>query len=538
MPGPKSNCERQQIEDTFSGVSENLQMTRAAASLVIVLMVFAAGCVSVPSLDGRVASRALDDTADTRLGRAVAERSTSHPGQAGIYALGDAREAFAARALLASSADRSLDVQYYIWNDDETGYLLFEALWQAAERGVRVRLLLDDNNTSGLDSILAALDAHPNIEVRLYNPLFHRRVRAINYVASFSRVNRRMHNKSFTADNQVTIVGGRNVGNEYFDSGDGVWLKDLDVIAVGPVVRDVSTAFDQYWNSESAYPAALLLNAAGKADKAALLNKFAEIRASDKSEVYLDSLRDTPLVQSLLEGSLPMEWTAAQLFCDDPAKTIDPEANRESLLLPTLLRSMQPPQQSFDLVSPYFVPGKEGAAAIAALASRGVKVRILTNSLSATDVAAVHAGYAKRRTGLLHAQVKLYELKPTIVADKRREKSSRGSSSASLHAKTFAVDGERVFVGSFNFDKRSAYLNTELGLLLESTALARRLSATLDEALPQVAYEVKLAADGKDVEWIDASGAQPDQFSSEPNSSALRRGMVSFLSILPIEWLL
>ncbi len=202
---------------------------------------------------------ALQDTDTTRLGRGVAPGLAAHPGKTGIYALSRGRDAFAARVLLAGAAERSLDVQYYIWHGDHTGYLLFEALWQAAERGVRVRLLLDDNNTSGLDATIAALDAHPNIEVRLYNPLVHRTARWTNYVTDFRRVNRRMHNKSLTVDNQVTVVGGRNIGDDYFAAGHGVAFADLDVIAVGPAVHEVSTAFDLYWSSASAYPAEKLL---------------------------------------------------------------------------------------------------------------------------------------------------------------------------------------------------------------------------------------------------------------------------------------
>ena len=233
--------------------------------------------------------------------------------------------------LLADAADTSLDVQYYIWHGDQTGYLLFEALWRAAERGVRVRLLLDDNNTGGLDGTIAALDSHPNIEVRLYNPLANRSVRSLNYVTDFSRVNRRMHNKSFTVDNQATIVGGRNVGNEYFAAGSGVWYEDLDVIAVGPVVRDVSDAFDLYWNSASAYPAASLLRAAPPEAAGALQDKFTAVRADPVSVSYLEALRDTPLVRQLLTGELPFEWTTARLLDDDPAKTLDTSGGRRAV---------------------------------------------------------------------------------------------------------------------------------------------------------------------------------------------------------------
>jgi putative cardiolipin synthase len=507
---------------------------------IAILAMAIMGCASLPSLESRSATTAFTDTQDdTRLGRALAPLSAAHPGKSGFHPLPDARDAFAARALLAEAADKSLDVQYYIWHGDQTGYLLFEALWRAAERGVRVRLLLDDNNTGGLDETIAALDAHPNVEVRLYNPLANRSLRALNYVADFSRVNRRMHNKSFTADSQGTIVGGRNVGNEYFAAGSGMWFQDLDVIAVGPVVREVSDTFDLYWNSASAYPAASLLGAAPPEATRALQDRFVAVRADPVSTSYIEALRDTPLVRQLLAGDLPIEWTTARLFYDDPAKTLDDKGSTDVLLLSQLVEEIGRPEASFDLVSPYFVPAEDGTAAFVALAGRGAKVRVLINSLATTDVSAVHAGYVKRREELLKAGVALYELKPSPQeAGRSQKQKSSGGSSASLHAKTFAVDGGRIFVGSFNFDPRSARLNTEMGLLIDSAELAGRLTQTFDKDIPQVAYEVRLAGDGGSLEWIDRTASGEKRYDSEPEVGLMRRGLVRFLSWLPIDWML
>ncbi|HEX6692538.1 MAG TPA: phospholipase D family protein, partial [Burkholderiales bacterium] len=478
-----------------------------------------AGCGTLPSLEGRVESHSLTDTAGTRLGRAAAPDLAAHPGKTGIHPLSDAPGAFAARALLAAAADKSLDVQYYIWHGDQTGRLMFEALWHAAQRGVRVRLLLDDNGVAGLDDTLAALDAHPSIEVRLYNPFVNRRSRLLGYATDFTRLNRRMHNKSFTADGQVSIVGGRNIGNEYFGAGDAVLFEDLDVIAVGPAVRQVSEAFDLYWNSASAYPAALLLDAAGPDAAARLQADLAAARADPESVRYVRALAETELVRELLAGRLPLEWTNAHVLRDDPAKTLDTASRKELLLFTELLRTTADPTKSFDLVSPYFVPGPEGVAALGALAQRGVAVRVLTNSLAATDVGAVHAGYAKHRPELLRAGVRLYELKPTAEKDAPRpQKSGGGSSSASLHAKTFALDRSHVFVGSFNFDQRSAHLNTEMGLMIESAPLGRHFAATLDEDLGRTAYEVVLTPGGA-LEWVEGNA----RHDSEPGVGALRR---------------
>jgi putative cardiolipin synthase len=513
-------------------------LDRTSLWLVATFSILNVSCTDLPPPEGRTASSALTDTASTRLGRAIASKAAAHPGKTGIHSLADPRDAFAARALLATAADKSLDVQYYIWHDDQTGYLLFESLWQAAERGVRVRLLLDDNNTSGLDETIATLDAHPNIEVRLYNPLTHRRFRPLNYFTDFTRVNRRMHNKSFTTDNQATIVGGRNIGNEYFGAGSGVVFADLDVLAVGPAVRDVSNAFDLFWNSRSAYPAARLVVPAGADAKASLKSRFDAVHTDPESLAYIEAVRKTPLVTRLLNGKLPLEWATSQLVHDDPAKTLDTTKRTDDLLLSGLLKAVSRPERSFDLVSPYFVLGEEGTAAIVELAGRGVKVRILTNSLAATDVIAVHAGYAKRRHALLRAGVRLYELKPSAVGPAEHKKLGIGSSSASLHAKTFALDGTRLFVGSFNFDERSAFLNTEMGLLIDSPVLAQELVGVFGTDIPNAAYEVRLTADG-DLEWIEQTESGGEKrYTADPGTGWFKRATVGFLSILPIEWLL
>jgi len=497
------------------------------------------GCASLPSLEGRSETHATTDTSATRLGRAVAADVAAHPGKAGIHAMPVATDAFAARALLAATAEKSLDVQYYIWHGDQTGYLLYEAMWRAAERGVRVRILLDDANTKGLDETLATLDAHPNIEVRLYNPLMQRDARLMNFVTDFERVNRRMHNKSFTADNQATIVGGRNVGNEYFGAGEEAEFSDLDVIAIGPVVREVSTEFDLYWNSASAYPADRILPKAPPDAASKLEAKFAEVRADPESLTYINALRDTKLVQDLIAGQLSMDWAKAEVVRDDPAKTLDTTARTDVLLLSELLPAIGQPKTSFDLVSPYFVPGDGGTAALEKLAQSGVKVRVLTNSLAVTDVPPVHAGYAKRRCDLLHAGVKLYEFKPLGAEPKGEAKSKTGSSSAGqLHAKTFALDRQKIFVGSFNFDQRSAHLNTEMGLVIDSPVLAGRLATEFETKIPHLAYEAVIGADGRCPEWIERTPAGEVRYDVEPGTTAGQRAGVQFLEMLPIEWLL
>lgn len=511
--------------------------TWAATALVSALLALG-GCASLPPQDGRPASRAIDDTALTRLGKAAQPLVAAHPGLSGVFPLTEGTDAFAARGLLAAAAERSLDVQYYIWHADEAGLSLFEALWKAAERNVRVRLLLDDNNTGDMDELIATLDAHPFIEVRLYNPLANRDLRALNYLTDFSRVNRRMHNKSFTADNQVTVVGGRNVGNEYYGVGGGVEFADADVMVVGPAVREVSAAFDRYWNSASAYPARGLVGAAAPGAEQALQARFAQTRDSPAAQSYLQALRTAPFVRELIDATLKLEWSRTLLVVDDPSKTLTPEVSADQLLLPALLKAIGEPRTSYDLVSPYLVPGAKGTEAIVELARSGVRVRILTNSLAATDVGAVHSGYAKRRQDLLAAGVRLYEIKPTALSDVKSIDKSKGSSSSSLHAKTFAVDGQRLFVGSFNFDPRSALLNTEMGLVIDSPTLAAGVGRMFDEVAPLGAYEVRLKPDGVSLEWIERTPQGEVRHDTEPATSAMRRLGVGLMSVLPIEWLL
>jgi putative cardiolipin synthase len=500
-------------------------MLRACVLAVALL----AGCARLPAGPVGEPSSALPDTGDTRLGRALAPAIAANRAKTGIYSLADGRDAFAARIVLARAAERSLDVQYYIFRGDVTGGLLCEALWQAAERGVRVRLLVDDNNTRGFDPGIAALDAHPKIEVRLFNPYASRGFRLGELVTDFSRLNRRMHNKSFTADNRATIVGGRNVGDEYFGGESEVAFADLDVLAVGAVVPDVSAEFDAYWNSASAYPASSLIPAAPPESAAQVREAWSKLNADARAGRYVEALRTTTLVQQLLAGSLPLEWTPARVVADDPSKVLHPPERKDLHMLPRLDAALGKPARELDIVSPYFVPTEAGTAALRALVERGVKVRVLTNSLAATDVAPVHAGYAKYRKQLLRDGVRLYELKRTA---ERQDGQAVGGSDASLHAKTFSVDRARLFVGSFNLDPRSARLNTEMGVVMDSPRLASALSEALDRNLAPLAYEVRLAGD--DLEWVDGDV----RHASEPGASLLKRCWIGFLSILPIEWLL
>ena len=508
----------------------------------IVLMAMLCGCTALPPQDSRSKSSALPlaETANTRLGRATDEQAHLHPGQSGVLMLADGREAFASRMLLAEAADRSLDVQVYIWHADLTGTLLMQAMRAAADRGVRVRLLLDDNTTAGLDERLAALDSHPNIEVRLFNPFVQRNWRWLGYLTDFARLNRRMHNKTMTADNRASIVGGRNIGDEYFGAGQEVAFVDLDVLATGAVVPQVSADFDRYWASASAYPVTELLPKVTPEALERLSMRATELVASPNAAPYVAALESSTAIKQLVAGKLALEWTAVRLVSDDPVKGLG-QANGDALVAQRLQEVMGRPQNELLLVSPYFVPTDSGTLTLTQLHERGVAVSVLTNSLAATDVPAVHAGYAKRRPALLRGGVQLFELKPDSIPARSSaaDRGVAGSSGASLHAKTFAIDGKRIFVGSFNLDPRSAALNTESGFVIDSPAMATRITAAFIDHLPKRSYVLQLDSEGQ-VAWQDPSSEDGSMqlLHHEPQTPLWKRALVRVLSWLPIEWLL
>ena len=502
-------------------------------SVLISAALMLQACTVLPSQDNRTVSAAFLDTADTHLGRTVAPLTQSHPGKSGVIALPQGIDAFAARIRLADVAERSLDVQYYIWHNDMAGSLLFDALRRAADRGVRVRLLLDDNNTEGMDDVLAELASRRNVEVRLFNPFAARRWRPLGFLTDFDRLDRRMHNKSFSADNQVTIIGGRNIGDEYFGAGPNVQFVDLDVMAIGDVVRDVSRDFDRYWASDSAYPAARIVQPTGAP---AELSPAAGADRASMTALYLDALARQPFVREMLEHRLSFEWASVHMVSDDPSKGLG-KASADDFLWARLKRIVAMPTRELELVSPYFVPGAEAAAHFADMARHGAKVTVLTNSLEATDVPAVHAGYAKRRRQLLEAGVELYEMKRTGGPASRTFRAGGSSSASSLHAKTFSADRTAVFVGSFNFDPRSARLNTELGFVMECPVIASVMADAITVMMTERAYQVRLGPDGG-LQWVERIAGKEVVYDREPGAGFWRQLEISILSLLPIEGLL
>ncbi|PVA10676.1 phospholipase [Pelagivirga sediminicola] len=504
-----------------------------AAALIAIAIIVARIVFALPT-DRGAHGDALAPSENGPLAKGLGPLSDAHPGKTGVAALQNGADAFAARIILADAAVSSIDVQYYIWKADLTGALLLDAIKRAADRGVRVRLLLDDNGISGLDPQLSQLDAHPMAEVRLYNPFNLRRFKMLSYTFDFFRLNRRMHNKSFTVDNRVTIMGGRNVGDEYFGTGEVALYVDLDVLVVGDIVPRVSQDFDIYWNSPPVHPATPIVGEAGRND--AIADLVGRYEGTDQMQTYQSILESSDIVPKLTEGTLPLEWTKAVLVSDKPAKG-QGLVRKKDLLVTRLKDAVGTINERFDGVSPYFVPGGIGMRNFIALEQGGVQVRMLTNSLEATDVVPVHAGYAKRRKDMLEAGVRLFELRRTGAPESATDKIGPfGSSGSSLHAKTFAVDGERIFVGSFNFDPRSISLNTEMGLLIDSEIMAARLHDAFDTGLGGLAWEVE-DRDG-DLVWIDPTAPDAAPLTTEPGGSLMRNLAVTIVGWLPVEWLL
>jgi len=522
---------------------------------LLLAMLLQAGCASLPTDYPRSTSTVLTDTGNTKLGQASQRLLAGHPDVSGVYLLDRGTDAFLARLALADAAGKSLDIQYYIWHGDTTGKLLLEWVLRAADRGVRVRLLLDDIGTAAEDSNLLAIDSHPSVEVRLFNPVAARSTRMLGMLTDFSRVNRRMHNKSFTADNQVMIVGGRNIGDEYFEARPDIEFADLDLLAIGPVVGEVSRQFDLYWNSPLAYPITAISQASPSDE--AVLQARAGLRAFALAQTeagYAQMLKHSGLAERLAEGSLPFSYGKTRVVADDPMKILQESADRSSLLLPDLRHEFESLGAELVLVSPYFVPGEGGVARLRALSQRGVKVRVLTNSLASTDVPAVHAGYQKYRRALLDAGVELHELKPSAARNAGGvapagsgtgavKHSLSGSSRASLHAKALVFDRRALFVGSMNIDPRSVFTNTEIGVVVEHAELAAAQVEKLDSQLPNIGFRLELApAAGPDsapgIEWVTTQDGQAVRYSSEPMTNAWQRFKAWFYSLLPIEHLL
>ncbi|MCW8844260.1 MAG: phospholipase D family protein, partial [Gammaproteobacteria bacterium] len=482
---------------------------------------------------------------DTFLGRNFAREFQGHANESGFYLLDNGLDAFVARVALASVAERSIDTQYYMIHNDVVGSLFIDSLFKAADRGVRVRVLVDDIDQGGRDEGAAILDLHPNVEVRIFNPFGRNVGRTIQFATGFGKQTRRAHNKSFTVDNLATILGGRNIGDEYFNADPELAFADMDVLSIGPVAHEVSSSFDLYWNSELSYPIASLVEDLPTGERAVQRKKqFDDFVEQQRQSSYMQHLRDSSIAKALTEKgpekALEYSWGVGKVVADDPEKLKTDTSNSEYRLTEQLRPYMEGVQSDLIIFSPYFIPGKAGSAFLGALRKKGVRVRILTNSLSSTDVAAVHSGYSKYREQLLRLGVELYELN-TKLSEAEREvmrEGGIGDSKASLHAKSFVLDRKEVFIGSLNLDPRSIIQNTEIGVVFESPEIAEPLADWFDQTIAQVAFRLELEDDGlggERIAWHGLVDGKQQTFYVDPYTSVWQRFVVGFMKIFPVE---
>lgn len=504
------------------------------ASALLLGLVFTAGCASIDYEYPRSESTFIPDTADTYLGRTIGpDVATMPPDQSGFLPLRDGIDALAARLLLAQQAEMSIDLQYYLIKNDLVGRALIRSLLRAADRGVRVRLLLDDMFTSGYDVGLAALHSHPNFEVRIYNPFKRGAVgRTLGAAAEFGRINRRMHNKSFTVDNHITIVGGRNIADEYFGAREDSKFSDLDVAAIGPVVQEISDMFDTYWNHETALPAPAFVKELEHPELALndLRQRLEDSHREIETSRYAAAVKSKILDYDTTDNAI-FRWAPYQLVVDSPDKGVKSRAKDADLITAPLVEALRAAQKEVIIVSAYFVPLDSGVRFLTELEGRGVEVTVVTNSLAANNQFTVHGGYAPSRKPLLEAGVEIYEVRAD--ADVQGAQFVAASSArATLHTKAFVVDDESVFVGSFNFDPRSATINTEMGVVIRDPGMARDFTETFGGLLRTQTYEVFLNKEGK-LRWRGYEIDEEVIYDKEPDTTRGQRFKAVLARVIP-----
>ena len=500
-------------------------------SAVVLVATIITGCPSIDYDYPREESHVLEDTQDTWLAEQLADDVAAHPGQAGFYPIFDGMDSLALRLLMAERAEKTIDAQYFLIYNDFVGTAFANALLKAANRGVRVRFLLDDILSTGLDPGLATLDSHPNIEVRIFNPLNHRSARALNIV-NYDRMTRRMHNKSFTVDNQVTLVGGRNIAGEYFDAREDEKFLDIDVLGIGTVVPKVSEMFDTYWNFGAAIPMAAIAEVPDDAAEALanLSDKIDDMLDEAGAQPYAEAVNAT--VMKYIETSNDVfDWSDFDLVYDSPDKSSKKTVNEDELITNKMKESLGSIDEELFISTPYLVLTDEDIDWFGGLRARGVEVTILTNSLASNNHTTVHSKYYPTRKRLLEMGVNLYEQRAALdrPIDEKVEKEDILST---LHAKAFAVDRRSLFIGSFNWNQRSMNQDTESGVIIHSPAMAAEFVDGLREWMPEVSYRLSLD-DSNNIVWTTIENGQEVSIGKEPQTGAWKRFSAWFLRIAP-----
>jgi len=504
--------------------------------LLLLFVLLLAGCASVDHNYPREVTTFMPVANDAELDLRVAPLvAGQREGVSGFHALIDGVDALAARLRLAEQAQRSIDLQYYLIKRDQVGQVFLYSLLNAADRGVRVRLLLDDMFNQGFDEDMMSLDAHPNIEIRVFNP-FNRGAlgRTMGSAFNFQRINRRMHNKSFTVDNRVTIIGGRNIADEYFGVREDSAFGDLDVICIGPIVQDVTDMFDTYWQHQTAVPLAGFIKPLKDPHEA--LDAY-RIRLEAEANKLVGTRYAKAVMDRAYKGVedqiSTIRWSEFKLIYDTPDKGIKNKADDSDMIITPLIESLSTVEQELMIISPYFVPQKKLMQGLIDAQNNGIEVSVITNSLAANNQAMVHGGYAPSRKPLLKAGVTLYEVRPDAYV-RGTEYVDASSARATLHTKSYVLDRREVFIGSFNFDPRSAFINTEMGVLIEDPEMGADFMKGLDEALPRATWKVSLT-DKNNLQWTGLQGEEIVTYKKEPKTSWWQRFMAGFYRMLPIR---
>jgi putative cardiolipin synthase len=504
-----------------------LSIKSMTAAFVILLLT---GCASAPLDYPKSESAAITTTDDTYFGRASVDWREESPDRDAFYPLTQGLDAFGMRLALISKAERTVDAQYFLIKPDSAGLVFVIELVKAADRGVRVRLLLDDIFTTVDDSVFMLLNEHPNIELRLFNPISRKGVYIFNYIGHFSLTNRRMHNKSLTVDNQVSIVGGRNIAEEYFQLEEGGEFIDFDALAAGPIVREISASFDTYWNHSLAVPMDAFYDEADAAELESLADRMKEAMAEVGDSVYATAI-NSPLLRTLVDETVPPFLADSRMIVDDPQKLLEKVSQEQKIVANEIGKALLEADNEVLIFTPYFIPGKRGMEVIEQIRSKGVRVVLLTNSLATNNHTAVHSAYATYRKRVLKAGVELWEARAS-AADLIAEDGTTESQDLTLHTKGIIIDRRYVFVGSLNLDPRSIDINTEMGVMIDSEPLASLLAERSLAGIPELAYRLKL--DEKEhISWHATIDGREVVETKEPHTTAWMRFKAWFMKIAP-----
>ena len=515
-------------------------IARRFAALLPAITLLMTACASLPAPQPHATTPAAALLQDTTLARIAADSTPpAKRSLTGLRLLASGDHAFDARLALARHAERTLDAQYYLLADDAAGRRFLQALHEAAQRGVRVRLLLDDLHSADVAAPLAALARQQRVEIRLFNPLPVRSggplTRLLLSPNEFDQLNRRMHNKLFIADGHVAISGGRNIGDEYFMQASAANFVDMDLLLTGAALAPLAEVFERYWDSAQSYPLQRLQTTAPVPATAAEHRVQAVPPGRPlPPPAAPDVLGQTPVSAELAQGHLALLFAPVQVLADSPDKVRQAPALDGSALGQGLLR-LREAQSEVVIVSPYFIPGERGMAMLREAIAARVRVSVLTNSMAATDEPVVHHAYARYREAMLDMGVTLHELSPQL-ARKAAVFGDFRSSDGRLHAKVALADRRWVLMGSMNMDGRSAYANTELGLLIDSPELAWQLRGLLQRAHASSSYRLRRAGHG--IEWVVGDGGAEQVRSSEPGVDLALRLKTSLLSLFVDEQLL